>query len=383
MLTPAFLPCACPLLFAVCLTASQSRASELNFAGANAEQIIHHLHESRTRLQLLELRYKTTVVHYEAVPTLAGCTCEYNAWFDFLDGRIRVDGNQHCPDHSEASANSRFAYANQRLLLVDDDSLAGREEHGKSISYIHDLASGAAFRLCTDPRLVGMLPGQLSILKNYSTDDIIAILQQSASQEVTDEVRESESMKKLVVSGYIVPHCTLTLWLSPKHNYMPIRILCTAETKTGPLTSEAETEWTSFMDVADPGRVFWLPNESTTRQWDDGKLIIHETFTLSEAIIGRRPDDAIFEWASMKLRDGFVVIKKEMKSKSTIQWDSDAQVFGEWKPKILNTQPSNGSGPLVANAARSWSPGRSWMVIGSILTGFGLVVYCIFGRRSV
>ena len=323
---PVFVQVACAI------EANNSSEAEI------AEQLLTNIYKDRLKIQSLEIEWQIEILTHKSHPVLEGCQYSLHAWFDYSEGRMRVDSMDKCPKDDRMTRNRRFAFAADRFLIVDGENLAGHEIEGKNKDYIKNKNSGTAFSLSGDMRLMGVLPERYSTLKNYSHQEILRPLADSKGVAVSKEKLAGKMTNKVRFHGYYGVDCNLTYWLDTQHG-LPLQILCESNTKKGLLKTELQTKWQPFPQLeSSDNAVYWLPAHTITRRWEKGELVLEERLKTMDAVVGTQPEDGVFTWQRMRLPDDFVVIHAAGKSRQMKQWDSKLEEFGPWNSRPLITR---------------------------------------------
>jgi len=354
----SYLIVACSLF--VCQSA-QGQTSEQS----QAEIYIGKMHDSRTGIKLAQLRWTLRIVLYKKHPELNGAAYEYHSWHDFGHDRVRVESVSTVPSNAALTNKSRFAFANDKYLVVDTEHTGGWELDGRGHQYMRDPRSLTVFDLSADPRVIGILPTEFMFLKNYGVEDILKLFHTSRSSEVSDDRVDGRLLKKLSFDGYAGAKCALTYWLDSEAGDMPVRIVSNATRPHGSLRLDVQSVWKYFKNKDGSEDGAWLPVETISRRWENDDLTIHEQFTLHDAVLGMRPSDELFHWKGMMLPDKFVVEHTSGKTKHMKQWNANTQSFEPWKPR-----------PLVYDtASATWTVSTQLLLFGSV---FGAVVCAVY-----
>lgn len=337
-----------------------------------ALDLMRAVQSHREALPPCELEFAVEVLQHRGEAKLGDCKYRYHAWWDFADGRVRVESSQDCPNLPVEKVFRRFAYSDGTYLVVPDDSLSGEERHGKSTDFMRDPHSLTVYQLSADPRIVGVLPARYAVLKHYSVQDISNVYLTSSSATISNETSSAgKSLIKVAFRGYKGAKCNVSYWLDPEIRSMPVRIYAETELPSDTLVTEVLTDWQTFPTL-DPahGVEHALPIRSEFKQSIRAGVQIHEIYSLKNAKLGPKPADALFQWKSMKLNDNFVVQEFREDSTTVKQWDAATGSFGPWKP--VDFVDSSTEMPIVE---AEQSSGRRLIVGVNLIGAFLILAY--------
>jgi hypothetical protein len=315
------------LLFLCCSAYAQSDSRQ------EAEKLIQQLYENRMQIKQADLDWTIKTLDYKKHPQLNGASYDYHAWYDFLDGRIRVDLDQNVPSDPAITLKKRFGFSDDKYLIVDSEDVLGWEMDGLGPDYLRSDES-RVFQLSTDPRLLGTFPATYFLLKNYSLEEIMDFVSSSKKFEISKTKEDDSTLTVLKCIGYQGVDCNITYWFDDQVGNMPVRVESVAVSDTGTLKYEIQSKWRSFKDNSDASSVVWMPEEITFRQMEYGELQILQKYTLNKAQFGLPVSNDLFSWEAMNLPDNFVVKQISGKANTMKQWNAQSKSFGEWTPVV-------------------------------------------------
>ncbi|MCA9022649.1 MAG: hypothetical protein KDA74_21015, partial [Planctomycetaceae bacterium] len=117
------------LLFFCCSAYAQSDSRQ------EAEKLIQQLYENRMMIKQADLDWTVKTLEYKKHPQLNGASYDYHAWYDFSDGRIRVDLDQNVPSDPAITLKKRFAFSDDKYFIVDSEDVLGWEMDGLGPDY--------------------------------------------------------------------------------------------------------------------------------------------------------------------------------------------------------------------------------------------------------
>jgi hypothetical protein len=326
------------------------------------------------KIRSADLEWTVQTVEHKKHPKLVGATYKYHGWYDFSDDRIRVDLDSTVPRAAQSdnlTGKSRFAYSDETYRIVYAETVTGIELNDLDLSYMRNKSSITVFDLSADPRLWGVLPLEFSLLKNYTLADVRDLYSLTEQVNATHVTEDGRDLTRVDFEGYIQPACNLAYWLDAEVSNMPIRMQSTVTSATGTLTRDITVTWKWHDDSARSGEGAWLPQMIDARQFHDGDLEVHTTFSLEKATLNESLDDELFQWKGMALPDKFVVKTRVGNTRSMKQWNAISSSFGEWEATPRLASLTEHGTPVRPN----WSWGRLLLislnaVVVLILCGF-------------
>jgi hypothetical protein len=363
----------------LCAAGTSVARSQQSGEGQAADELIQSLYEERMQITRAELDWTVELLEHKDHPKLKGAVHKYHGWYDFLEGRVRVDVDSNVPSDAALTKKSRVAFSGGRYLIVESEHYLGWELEGYGLEYMRDKTSGAPFQLSTDPRLLAVLPARFALLKNYGLASILEVLYTSRDYQVSEEEWEGRTLTKLQFVGYQGADCSLAYWLDGEVGMMPVRILCEATSDIGLIRNELESKWQGFDCTSSQPGVVWMPIEIVARRWINEDLVTHERFLLHDAAFGERPDDALFTWKAMELPDDFVVKQVSGKVRRMKQWDAESLAFGEWDAEpLVEADLPRRTGPAQRGPGARFA--TRLFIAANVLIGIGLVAYALLSR---